>query len=87
MPRRLFGREECPDAVPTEFITPYLADRSSIAEAAGLLDAYGPAAGLKAAARARASRHIGNHIHFCRWRQIERLIALMSIEEAVGTIH
>ena len=39
------------------------------------------------AALADRSRDLGNHIHFCRWRQIERLIVLMSVGRAVGTVH
>jgi hypothetical protein len=30
---------------------------------------------------------MGNHIHLCRWRQIERLIDLLAREAAVGTVH
>jgi hypothetical protein len=37
--------------------------------------------------RADRSRELGNALHFCRWRQIERLIVLLSVERAVGTVH
>lgn len=65
----------------------YLADRSSIDQAQELLASFGDDAGFEAAARADKSRDLGNHIQFCRWRQIERLIVLMSIDRAIGTVH
>jgi hypothetical protein len=66
---------------------PYLADAREVADADELIRAFGDDAGSEAAARADRSRDLGNHIHFCRWRQIERLVLLMSIPRAVGTIH
>lgn len=65
----------------------FLADRASVADAARLLADHGEAAVLAAAAEAERSRSLGNHIHFCRWRQIERLIAVMASDAAVGTLH
>ncbi|MBO9711410.1 MAG: hypothetical protein J7495_00720 [Sphingomonas sp.] len=66
---------------------PYLSDRGDVKDAAELMLKFGDDAGFEAAARADHSRNLGNHLHFCRWRQIERLIVLMSIGRAVGTIH
>lgn len=66
---------------------PYLADRAHVADAAELIARFGDDAGFEAAARADRCRDIGNHINFCRWRQVERLIVLMSVNRAVGTIH
>ncbi|MCX8476018.1 MAG: hypothetical protein MT490_09505 [Sphingomonas sp.] len=66
---------------------PYLADVHEVADAAELIRAFGDDAGSEAAARADRSRDLGNHVHFCRWRQIERLVLLLSIPRAVGTIH
>lgn len=66
---------------------PFLADRRAIADADALIASFGDDAGLEAAARADRSRDVGNHIHFCHWRQIERLIVLLAINRAVGTIH
>lgn len=66
---------------------PYLADRTQVSQAAELIHLYGDDAGSQAAVRADKSRDVGNHIHFCRWRQIERLIVLMSINRAIGTVH
>jgi hypothetical protein len=42
---------------------------------------------LEAAERAEASRNLGNHIHFCRWRQIERLVTILNLEMTAGTLH
>jgi len=66
---------------------PYLADRAEVSDAAELIRLYGDDAGFHAAARADRSRDLGNHIHFCRWRQIERLIVLLASERPVGAIH
>lgn len=66
---------------------PYLGDAREVADANDLIHTFGERAGSEAAARADRSRDVGNHIHFCRWRQIERLVVLMSIPRAVGTIH
>jgi hypothetical protein len=66
---------------------PYLADRAHVTDAATLIHQFGDDAGFEAAARADKYRDLGNHINFCRWRQIERLIVLMSVNRAVGTVH
>ena len=66
---------------------PYLADRAHVVDAAELIALFGDDAGFEAAARADRYRDLGNHINFCRWRQIERLIVLMSVQRAVGTVH
>ncbi|MBC9032755.1 hypothetical protein IAG41_10165 [Sphingomonas sp. JC676] len=65
---------------------PYL-DRREVAEADELIRTFGEDAGCEAAARADRSRDLGNHVHFARWRQVERLVVLMSIPRAVGTVH
>jgi hypothetical protein len=65
----------------------YVADRSSVTTAQELIATFGDEAGVEAASRANKSRDVGNHVHFCRWRQIERLIILMSVGRAVGTVH
>ena len=66
---------------------PYLADRGEVSDAAELIRRFGDDAGYEAAARADRSRDVGNVQHFCRWRQIERLIVLLSLDMPVGTIH
>jgi len=67
--------------------TLYVADRGAVADAADLIDRYGDDAGYQAAARAERSRNLGNAAHFCRWRQIERLIVVMTSTAALGTLH
>jgi len=66
---------------------PYVADRAALTEAQALILAFGSAAAGEAVARADRSRDLGNHIHFCRWRQIERLIDWLSTDRANGTLH
>ena len=65
----------------------HLPDRAALTTATDLIDRYGELATLEAAARADKSRSLGNVIHFCHWRQIERTIAMLSAPEATGTIH
>ena len=55
----------------------HLPDRSAAADAAELIARFGVHAASEAAARADRSRELGNVIHFCRWRQIERMIQLI----------
>lgn len=66
---------------------PYLDDRSFVADALALMHDHGTDAAAQAAKRAHRSRGLGNHIHFCRWRQVARLIDLMSEPAAPGTVH
>lgn len=66
---------------------PFVADRTSVADAYELMTVFGDDAGFEAAARADASRDRGNVTHYCRWRQIERLIAVLSDTRPVGTLH
>jgi hypothetical protein len=65
----------------------YLADGSAAADAAELIQRYGVHAASEADCRAKRSRNLGNVIHYCRWRQIERMIAAMGATTAGGTIH
>nr|WP_315457204.1 hypothetical protein [uncultured Sphingorhabdus sp.] len=66
---------------------PLYVEPRDVVEAEALMDKFGTAAGIEAADRANASRNIGNHIHYCRWRQIERLIILLSAQTTLGTVH
>lgn len=66
---------------------PYLSDRDSFHDATALIAEFGEHASFEAAARADRYRDLGNHLNFCRWRQIERLVVLMSIDEWIGTVH
>ena len=68
------------------YFTLYVQPRD-VNEAEALIARFGPEAGLEAAERAEASRNVGNHLHYCRWRQIERLVVLLSLETTLGTVH
>lgn len=64
----------------------YIADRATLDTAVSLIAEFGDAAILQAALRADASRNKGNVIGFCRWRQIERVIATLG-DHSGGTLH
>jgi hypothetical protein len=66
---------------------PLYVEQRDVVAAEALMSQFGKEAGLEAADRAEASRNIGNHLQFCRWRQIERLIIMLSVEATLGTIH
>ena len=66
---------------------PLFVQPKDVVEAEALISDFGHHAGLEAAERAEASRNIGNHIQYCRWRQIERLIIMLSVKTTLGTIH
>ena len=66
----------------------HLPDAAAAAEAAELIAQFGDHAAFEAAARANHSRGLGNVVHFCRWRQIERMIGLLTADVMDGaTIH
>ena len=66
---------------------PFIHGRVALADASDLIERYGEAASFEAAARARASRKVGNVAHFCHWRHIERVIATLISDQVEGTIH
>lgn len=66
---------------------PYLSDRAAVDDAEALIREHGEEAGFAAAARAEQFRALGNHIHFARWRQIERLITYLSVDAPLDTVH
>ncbi len=61
-------------------------DRAGLDQAQELMALFGELATFEAAQRADRSRAVGNVIHFCHWRQIERAIELLSQPHAVGTV-
>ena len=67
--------------------SPYIAGRLALAEASELIDRFGDEARREAAARAERSRDAGNVLHFCHWRQIERVIETLSSDQVRGTVH
>jgi hypothetical protein len=67
--------------------SPFITGRPALADATDLIERYGAHAELEAAQRAAKSRNDGNVERFCHWRQIERVIATLSSDEALGTVH
>jgi hypothetical protein len=67
--------------------SPFIHGRPALADAAELIERYGDDAGFEAAVRAERSRDDGNVARFCHWRQIERVIATLSCDEVIGTVH
>lgn len=66
---------------------PVFIDSTHYSDAEKLISNYGEEAGLEAANRADKSRSLGNHLHYCKWRQVERLCVLLSIDQTIGTVH
>jgi hypothetical protein len=66
---------------------PYIAATRPHEDVVHLVALFGAAAAHEAAARAERSRVLGNHVHFCRWRQVGRLLADLRTDRADGTIH
>ncbi len=66
---------------------PVFIDSTHYSDAELLITNYGEEAGLEAANRADKSRSLGNHLHYCKWRQVERLCVLLSIDQTIGTVH
>jgi hypothetical protein len=66
---------------------PIFIDSTHYSDAELLISNYGEEAGLEAANRADKSRSLGNHLHYCKWRQIERLCIILSIDQSIGTVH
>ena len=66
---------------------PVFIDSTHYSDAELLISNYGEEAGLEAANRADKSRSVGNHLHYCKWRQVERLCVLLSIDQSIGTVH
>ena len=60
---------------------------AAFAEAAQLIERFGDYAGSEAALRASRSRDLGNFVHFCRWREVGRMIELMLDEAVTGPVH
>jgi hypothetical protein len=68
-------------------VLPHIADASEAALATDLIETFGSAAAAAARSQADRSRDLGNHLHFCRWRQIARLIALLDDPRGAATLH
>ena len=66
---------------------PVFIDSTHYSDAESQITNFGDEAGLEAANRADKSRLLGNHLHYCKWRQVERLCVLLSIDQSIGTVH
>lgn len=66
--------------------SPLIHGRLALADAADLIERFGDDADFEAAARAERRRYDSNVARFCRWRQIERVIATPSCDEMRGTV-
>ena len=66
---------------------PVFTDRMAYDEADNMIAILGQSAALHAADNADTAREKGNHIRFCHWRQVERLIVMLSVKKSFGTIH
>jgi hypothetical protein len=65
----------------------HLPDRAAVADADELISRYGAFAASEAARRASRSRALGNVVHYCRWRQIERMIGFLAEGPGDFTLH
>lgn len=65
----------------------HVPDAAAANEAAQLIEQFGGYAADEAASRANRSRELGNVIHYCRWRQIQRLIEVLGEEPMDATLH
>ena len=60
---------------------------AAFTEAARLIERFGAFAGSEAALRADRSRDVGNFVHFCRWREVGRMIELIRDDAVTGPVH
>jgi hypothetical protein len=65
----------------------HTAGRFVFTEAADLMSRFGDHAVSEARQRAGRSRTLGNVAHFCRWREVERMIGTLGARAADGQLH
>ncbi|HEY0412516.1 MAG TPA: hypothetical protein VGD66_05190 [Allosphingosinicella sp.] len=65
----------------------HFAGRDALADAGELIESFGDYAASEAVRRASRSRELGNVIHFCRWRQVERMIVMLRDDAVTGAVH
>jgi hypothetical protein len=70
-----------------EIVTPALVDRAMVEDAVALMELHGLDAASMALRFAKRSRNLGNVTHYCRWRQVERLIGQLAIDAPRGRLH
>jgi hypothetical protein len=60
---------------------------AAYSEASDLIERFGDFAASEASLRANRSRDLGNVVHFCRWREVARMIDLLLDETVDGAVH
>lgn len=85
--RALIGAPACPGSEAIFETVHFVADRAAADGAAELIALFGDDAAYEAARRAEASRRVGNHIHFTRWRRVERMIGQLDPATPIETLH
>lgn len=65
----------------------HIPDAAAARDAADLIEQFGDFAADEAAQRACRSRELGNVIHYCRWRQIQRFIEQLGNAGPDVTLH
>ena len=83
----LVGSPETAPRYGVRMDAPFIHGRVALADATDLIERYGDDAAFEATARADRSRDDGNVERFCHWRQIARVIATLTSDEALGTVH
>ncbi|WOE76064.1 hypothetical protein [Alterisphingorhabdus coralli] len=61
--------------------------RSACDEAMNMIDLLGDAAAEQAERNANNARNKGNHIHFCHWRDVRRMVAQLQCGCVSGAIN
>ncbi|MEO1044267.1 MAG: hypothetical protein AAFX04_02375 [Pseudomonadota bacterium] len=61
--------------------------RKAFEEALNMVEVLADAAGDQAEDNARRARDLGNHIHFCHWREVRRIIATLGARTISGTVN
>lgn len=64
-----------------------IADTNVYVTATSLIADHGEYACVEAAARADASQRIGNVVEFSHWRQVERAVQILQLEDIIGDLH
>ena len=66
---------------------PFLSGSRVVATAEALAREFGNEAALAASLRAAQSRARENAVHYCQWREVERLVDWMAAEDSGATRH
>jgi hypothetical protein len=83
----MFSDPMIPAAAPTAAEPPFLAGNGAVDDALALVSEFGSEAALAAQLRAASARARDNAAHFCRWREVERLIGWMQTGGTCGLLH